>query len=246
MRKSLALIGRELVAYFSSPLAYVVLTAFLFFNGLVFWMIIAFLNDPRTQAMQPLKLMFGGTIYFWLFLIFVVSVITMRLLSEERRSGTLEVLLTAPVTEGQVVITKFIAAFIFYLFLWLPTLVYVVILASYSRIDLHIVATGYLGIALLGVLFTAVGLFTSALTRNQIVAAIFGFAILIVLFSIGLLEQLATAPALKGALGYMNLWDHMDDFSKGLVDTRHLVYPISLAGLFLFLAIKALEAKKWR
>ncbi len=246
MRKSLALVQRELVAYFSSPLAYVVLTAFLFFNGYVFWLITSFLNDPRTQAMAPLKLMFGGTIFFWLFLLFVVPVITMRLLAEERRTGTLEVLLTAPVSEAQVVIAKFIAAFIFYLFLWLPTVVYVIILASYSSIDPYPVAAGYLGIALLGVLFTAVGLLTSALTRNQIVAAIFAFAVLVVLFSIGLLEQLATAPALKGALGYMNLWDHMDDFSKGLVDTRHVVYDLSLAGLFLFLATKALEAKKWR
>jgi ABC-2 type transport system permease protein len=246
MRKSLALIQRELVAYFSSPLAYVVLTAFLFFNGYVFWLITAFLNDPRTQAMAPLKLMFGGTIFFWLFLLFVVPVITMRLLAEERRTGTLEVLLTAPISEGQVVIAKFVAALIFYLFLWLPTVVYVIILASHSSIDPGPVAAGYLGIALLGVLFASVGLLTSALTRNQIVAAIFAFAVLVVLFSIGLLEQLATAPALKSALSYMNLWDHMDDFSRGLVDTRHVVYDISLAGLFLFLATKALEARKWR
>jgi len=246
MRKTLALIARELVAYFSSPLAYVVLTAFLFFNGYVFWLIVAFLNDPRTQAMAPLKLMFGGTIFFWLFLLFLVPVITMRLLSEERRTGTLEVLLTAPVSEAQVVIAKYIAAVLFYAFLWLPTVVYVVILGSYSTIDLGPVLAGYLGILLLGIVFSAVGLLTSALSRNQIVAAIFAFAVLIVLFSVGLVEQLATAPALKSALGYMNLWDHMDDFAKGLVDTRHVVYTVSLAGLFLFFATKALEAKKWR
>jgi|YNPBryunderm2012_1023409.scaffolds.fasta_scaffold08591_3 ABC-2 type transport system permease protein len=246
MRKTLALIYRELVAYFSSPLAWVVLTAFLFFNGYVFWLITAYLNDPRTQAMTPLKLFFGGTIFFWLFLLFVVPVITMRLLAEERRSGTLEVLLTAPVSEGQVVMGKFLAAFIFYLFLWLPTVVYVVILKQYAAIDLYKVASGYLGIALLGVLFAAVGLFTSAFTRNQIVAAIFAFAVLVVLFSVGLMEQLTTNPALKGVLGYMNLWDHMDDFARGLVDTRRIVYQLSLAGLFLFLTVKVVEAWKWR
>ena len=246
MRKSLALVRRELMAYFSSPLAYVVLTAFLFFNGYVFWLIIAFLNDPRTQAMAPLRLMFGGTLFFWLLLLFVVPVITMRLLAEERRTGTLEVLLTSPVSEGQVVIAKFVAALIFYLFLWLPTVVYVLILGSYSSIDPGPVGAGYLGLALLGVLFAAIGLLTSALTRNQIVAAIFAVALLMVLFSTGLLEQLATSPSLKSALSYMNLWDHMDDFARGLVDTRHVVYDLSLAGLFLFLATKALEAKKWR
>ena len=125
MRKLAALVHRELLAYFSSPLAYVILTAFLFINGYVFYLIVAFLNDPRTQAMAPLRLIFGGTIFFWLFLLFVVPVITMRLLAEERRSGTLEVLLTSPVSEGQVVMGKFLAAFVFYLFLWLPTWVYV-------------------------------------------------------------------------------------------------------------------------
>ncbi len=246
MRKLLALVQRELLAYFSSPLAYVVLTAFLFINGYVFYLIVAFLNDPRVQAMAPLKLMFGGTIFFWLYLLFVVPVITMRLLAEERRTGTLEVLLTSPVSEGQVVIGKFLAALVFYLFLWLPTLVYVWIVASHAKIDFGPVATGYLGIALLGVMFLSVGLFTSALVRNQIVAAILAFAVLVVVFSLGLVENLASGAALKGALGYMNLWSHMDDFAKGIVDTRHVVYDLSLTGLFLFLAGKALEASKGR
>jgi len=243
MRKTLALVRRELVAYFSSPLAYVVLTAFLFFNGYVFWLIMSYLNDPRTQAMAPLKLFFGGTIFFWLFMLFIVPVITMRLLAEERRSGTLEVLLTSPVSEGQVVFGKFLAAF---LFLWVPTVVYVLILASYTSIDPYPVLSGYLGIALLGVLFSAVGILTSALAKNQIVAAVFAFALMIVLFSLGLVEQLVTTPWLKGALGYMNLWEHMDDFSRGLVDTRRIVYQLSLAALSLFLATKALEASKGR
>jgi ABC-2 type transport system permease protein len=246
MRKLFALIQRELLAYFSSPLAYVVLTAFLFINGYVFYLIVAFLNDPRTQAMAPLKLIFGGTIFFWLYLLFVVPVITMRLLAEERRSGTLEVLLTSPVSAGQVVAGKFIAAFVFYLFLWLPTWVYVWILRSHAAIDFGPVWAGYLGIALLGLLFLSVGLLTSALVRNQIIAAILAFAVLVIVFSIGLVENLATGQALKGALGYMNLWNHMDDFAKGIVDTRHIVYNLSLAGLFLFLATKALEASKGR
>jgi ABC-2 type transport system permease protein len=246
MRKLVALVQRELLAYFSSPLAYVVLTAFLFINGYVFYLIVAFLNDPRTQAMAPLKLIFGGTIFFWLYLLFVVPVITMRLLAEERRAGTLEVLLTSPVSEGQVVIAKFLAAFVFYLFLWLPTWIYVGILASSTTIDFGPVWAGYLGIALLGMLFLSVGLLTSALVRNQIIAAILAFAVLIVVFSLGLVENLANGAAIKGALGYMNLWNHMDDFAKGIVDSRHVVYDLSLTGLFLFLATKALEASKGR
>lgn len=246
MRKSWALVWRELIAYFSSPLAYVVMTAFLFINGYVFWLIMAYLNDPRTQAMAPFKLLFGGTIFFWLIVLFLVPVITMRLLAEERRSGTLEVLLTSPVTEAQVVIAKFISAFIFYLVLWVPTLTYVGILAAHSQLDWGPVAAGYVGIATLGAMFLSVGLFTSALVRNQILAAVLAFSLLLVVFSLGLVEGLVNAQALKGILGYMNLWSHMDDYSRGIFDTRHLVYTLSVSGLFLFLATKALEASKGR
>jgi ABC-2 type transport system permease protein len=141
---------------------------------------------------------------------------------------------------------KFLAAFLFYLFLWAPTLVYVAILASHARIDYGPVVSGYLGIALLGMLFLSIGLLTSALVRNQIVAAILAFAVLVVVFSLGLVENLVSGAVTKGILGYMNLWNHMDDFARGIVDTRHLVYTVTLAGLFLFLATKALEASKGR
>ncbi len=246
MRKLVALVRRELISYFSSPLAYVILTAFLFVNGYVFYLIVAYLNDPRTPPMAAFKLLFGGTIFFWLMLLFVLPVTTMRLLAEERRTGTLEVLLTSPVSEDQVVLGKFLAAFVFYLFLWLPTVVYVAILAQHSKIDPLPVLAGYLGIALLGILFLSIGTLTSALVRNQIIAAILAFAILVVVFSIGLVENLASGAALKGLLGYMNLWEHMDDFGKGIVDTRHVIYDLSLSGLFLVLATKALEASKGR
>ena len=144
------------------------------------------------------------------------------------------------------VIGKFLASLVFYLFLWAPTLVYVAILASHAKIDYGPVASGYLGIALLGTMFLSVGLLTSALVRNQIVAAILAFAVLVVVFSLGLIENLVTGTLAKGILGYMNLWNAMDDFARGILDTRHVVYPASLAGLFLFLATKALEASKGR
>ncbi len=246
MRKVGALVQRELQAYFSSPLAYVVLTAFLLYNGFWFWIIVSYLNRPDTMAMAPLKLIFGGTVFFWFFLLFILPVMTMRLLAEERRSGTLEVLLTSPLSEAQVVIGKFLGAFVFYLVLWLPTVVYPAILASYSAIDWHVVASSYLGIALLGLPFMAIGLLTSALTRNQILAALLAFVVLAMLFAVPILENLVLAQELKGVLSYMSLWDHMDDFAKGIVDTRHFVFHVSVAAFFLFLATKALEASKGR
>ncbi len=247
MRKVLAILRRELVAYFSSPLAYIVMTAFLLLQGYIFYLIVSYLNRPQTMAMTPLRLFFGGTIFFWLFLLFVVPVITMRLIAEERRSGTIETLLTAPVTEGQVITGKFLSALAFYVILWLPTVVYVIILRQHSSVDLGPVAAGYLGVLLLGFLFLGVGTFTSTLTNNQLIAAILAFAAMVALFSVGLIQQLlVSSSALKSVLEYMNLWTQMDDFAKGIVDSRHVVYTLSTGIFFLFLATKSLEVKKWR
>jgi ABC-2 type transport system permease protein len=246
MRKTWAIVRRELIAYFSSPLAYIVMTAFLLMQGYIFYLIVSFLNNPQTPAMTPLRLFFGGTIFFWLFLLFVVPVITMRLIAEERRSGTIEVLMTSPVNEVQVVAGKFAAALIFYISLWLPTILYVVVLKRNSEIDLGPVVAGYIGVLLLGFLFLAVGTLASTLSDNQLIAAIIAFAAMVALFSIGLVEQLLSASFLKDALAYMNLWTQMDDFARGIVDSRHVVYQLSVGVLFLFLATKSLEVKKWR
>jgi ABC-2 type transport system permease protein len=247
MRKTWAIVRRELIAYFSSPLAYIVMTAFLLMQGYIFYLIVSFLNNPQTPAMTPLRLFFGGTIFFWLFLLFVVPVITMRLIAEERRSGTIEVLLTSPVTEAQVVVGKFAAAMAFYIALWLPTVLYVVVLNRHSDIDLGPVLSGYLGILLLGFLFLSVGTLASTFTDNQLIAAIIAFAAMIALFSLGLVDQLLISSSpIKSALAQMNLWTQMDDFAKGIVDTRHVVYQLSAGVLFLFMATKSLEVKKWR
>jgi len=246
MRKTWAIVRREHIAYFSSPLAYIVMTAFLLMQGYIFYLIVSFLNNPQTPAMTPLRLFFGGTIFFWLFLLFVVPVITMRLIAEERRSGTIEVLLTSPVNEMQVVLAKFAAALAFYIALWLPTLLYVLVLTRHSEIDLGPVLAGYVGVLLLGFLFLAVGTFTSTLTNNQLIAAIIAFAAMVLFFSIGLVEQLVMSSTFKAVLGHMNLWTQMDDFAKGIVDSRHVIYQLSVGMLFLFLAAKSLEVKKWR
>lgn len=237
---------RELRAYFFSPLAYVVLFFFLVINGFIFATIISYLNDPRAPAGPPLNVFFGGTIYFWLILLFLGPLLTMRLLAEELKSGSIEVLMTAPVTEGQVVAGKYLAALTFYLFLWLPTLAYVGIIAYFESVDWGPVAAGYLGILGIGALFLAVGTLASAMTKNQLVAGIITFALLILLFSFGLLENLFTQERARQVFGYLNLWDHMDEFAKGIVDSRRVVYYLSATLFFLFLTSRALEDRKWR
>lgn len=246
MKGALATLSRELRAYFFSPLAYAILTLFLLVNGFIFWVIVSFLSDPRARIGAPLELFFGQTVYFWLVLLCIVPVLTMRLLAEERKSGTIEVLMTAPVTETQVVLGKYFAALLFYLCLWLPTLVYVAIIARHADVDPGPVAAGYLGVLGVGALFLAVGVFASSVARNQIVAAVLTFALLVLLFSCGLLANLVTGEVLKKAFAYLDLWQHMDDFAKGLVDTRRLVYYVSGSAFFLFLATRALAANKWR
>lgn len=246
MSAMIATLQRELQAYFLSPLAYVVLTVFLLINGFVFWLIVSFLSDPRAAFGAPLELFFGQTFFFWLVLLFVVPVLTMRLISEERRSGTIEVLMTAPVTEGQIVIGKYLAAMLFYMALWAPTVVYALVIDRYGELDWGPVAAGYLGVVGIGALFLAVGVFATTLTRSQLVAALITFLILMPLFTFGLLESLTNSATLKEVFGYLDVWQHMDEFGKGIVDTRRLVYYVSASLLLLFLAARSLELKKWR
>ncbi|HEV8241039.1 MAG TPA: ABC transporter permease subunit [Thermoanaerobaculia bacterium] len=245
MRGVIATMERELRSYFLSPLGWVVATGFLFFNGLAFQTILDYLNNPQAPAsMTPLDFFFGGTLFFWLAMLFVGPVLTMRLLSEERRSGTLEMLLTAPITEGQVVIGKYLGAFLFFVFLWLPTLIYVALLAKKLPLDWGPIGASYIGTLGIGAMFLAIGVFTSAVTRNQVVAAVFSFALTFLAFLPAFLEFLVNDPKMRDALGYLNLYQHMDDFSKGIVDSRRLVYYLSVSAFFLFLASRAVEAGK--
>ena len=243
MRKFLAIVGREWRAYFFSPLAYVILAAFLLMNGLIFYAIVSYLNAPGASKGQALPYLFTNT-YFWIFNLFVVPVIAMRLFAEERKSGTIETLLTSPVSEAEAVLAKFTGALGFFLTLWAPTLVYVWILRSQTPIDFGPVAAGYLAILLIGSYFLSVGVFASTLTKNQIVAAILTFGMLIPIFSAGLAESMINDPKKREILSYFNLWDHMEEFARGVVDTRRVVYYLSGTALFLFLSTLMLAAKK--
>lgn len=236
---------RELRAYFVSPLAYVVLFFFLTINGIVFSLIVSHLADPRAPAGRPFDFFFNG-FPFWVLLLFVVPVITMRLIAEERRSGSIEVLMTAPVSEGQVVAGKYLAALVFYAFLWAPTVLYAVLVERWSDVDWGILGAGYLGVLLIGGFFLAVGVLASTLARNQIVAAVVAFAVILALFFVAFLTGLVDDPGLQEVLAYISVLDHMGELSRGIVDTRRLVYYASGIVLFLFAASRALEDRKWR
>jgi ABC-2 type transport system permease protein len=240
--KLFAIVAREWRAYFLSPLAYVILTAYMFLNGLIFWRIVVFLSSPGAPRERFLSLMFTNT-YFWIFTLFIVPIITMRLIAEERKTGTLELLLTSPVSETTVVVGKFLGALGFFLVVWIPSLVFILYLRTQTAVDLGSVASGFVGIILIGAYFIAIGIFASTLAKNQIVAAILTFAMLIPIFSVGLFQS-GVDPSRQNVVDYLNMWDHMDEFSRGVMDTRRLVYYLSGMALFLFLSSVVLSSKK--
>jgi gliding motility-associated transport system permease protein len=192
-----------------------------------------------------MQFFFGGTILYWVSVILAVSVLPMRLLAEERKAGTLETLLTAPVREFEVVVGKYLAALAFYTLLWLPELAYVGLLWRYAgRPDLGPIAAGYLGSFLVGAALLAWGVLASALTRNQIIAAVLAFVFSFILLLAGIGQDFAQAEWLRDTLGYVHLFKSMDDFSRGVVDTRHIVFLLSLTVLGLYSSVKVLELKK--
>lgn len=248
-RRVLALAQRELIAIFLSPIAYVVIAIFLLLNGAMFYLIVkAFSAEPGTEGSVFAIFIGKFNILAWIFVLLTAPAITMRLFAEERRSGTIESLFSAPVAEFEAVIGKFLAGYVFYVCLWLPTVIYPIILFKFSSPDWRPMATGYLGVALVGAMFIAVGELTSALTRNQIVAYMSGAAILLVLFLAGLLLPIVVkGDTPTRILEYFDLWKHIgEDFAEGIVDSRHVVYYLSVTVFTLFLATRVIESRKWR
>jgi len=244
---ALTIAKREIATYFLSPVAYVVTVVWLVWCGLQFYLLAGvFASAPNLSASaSPLSAFFGGSVLFFIPLLVFAPVLTMRLLAEERHTGTLESLLTAPVTSAHVVIGKYLAALVFWVGLWVPTLMYVWITSQFGRIDMGAVLASYLGVLGIGLYYMAIGLAMSALAKNQIVAALLTFMLLSGLFAVGLLSFVDTFADYRDAIDYLSLWGHMQSFSKGIVDTRFVVFDLTLAGLFLYLAWRALDGRSW-
>ncbi|MDB4965544.1 MAG: ABC-type uncharacterized transport system [Myxococcales bacterium] len=251
--KTLAIARRELGAYLFSPVSYLVMTLFLLVQGYSFWLFLSILNSRPTQHGAVMQYFFGGTVLFWLFVMFLAAVLTMRLVAEERRSGTLEPLLTAPIAEASVIVGKYLGAIAFYVALWVPTLLYVIMLRAYAPAgaapDGGPIAAGYLGTWLVSASALAIGLFFSTLTRNQILAAVLSFVTLAMLLLLGPLGRMVTTPAVAAVLKYIDLFGHMEEFGRGIVDSRRVVYHLGWVALALFAATRALAAGRatsWR
>jgi ABC-2 type transport system permease protein len=254
MLATLSLIRREFAAYFLSPIAYVVMAVFLAVTGHLFYLTMAQLTAAGPKGVEfPMQLMLGDE-KFWLVFLFIPPLLTMRLFAEERGSGTLEMLMTAPVYDWQVVLSKYIACFAFYVVLWLPTLVYLPVLTALNwktwgtSIDPWPVVSSYLGLALAGAMFLALGLFVSSLVRSQMVAALVALFLSLGFIVAGIWRpEMDTGSRLYQVLFFFSVPLHFHrDFSRGLIDTRHLVLYASVALFCLFLTVRSLESRRWR
>jgi ABC-2 type transport system permease protein len=251
MGRYLVLVRRDLSAYFLSLTGYVILSAALFLMGLSFVVLLVRLQEEPTP--MPVTELFYVTQFFWLILVLSTPIITMRLFALEKFSGTYETLMTTPVTDVQVVASKFTAAMVFYMVMWLPLLGCIAIVRHYSgdqhSFDAGTVAATYTGVLLLGGLFISLGCLASSLTQSQVTAGMLSLVFGASVFLLGFVADQAPNPAAPWqaeVLAGFNFFEQMHDFARGVIDTRPVVLLLSLTFLALFLTLRVVESRRWK
>jgi ABC-2 type transport system permease protein len=255
VRGWLPVFKKEMRLYFGSPVAYAVGTFFLFLAALFFTPnFLQYADLSMRSAMQPqmgqslnaTETILRPLVYnMAVVLLFFIPMLTMRLFAEEKRSGTMELLLTYPLRDGEVLAGKFLAALALYASILALTVTYPIIVAWFTRIEWGAVLTGYLGLLLVGAAFLSIGLFVSSLTENQIVAGFGALAVLLTLWLLGWFADSAQGT-LRIVIQQAAIIEHMESFAKGVLDTKDLVYYLSVTAFALFLTLRSLESKRWR
>jgi len=235
VRNTATIALKELRSYLTSPMAYIVTCIFLVLTGFFFSI------NPATYFETSIR---GFLETGSLLLLLLASVLTMRLLAEERKMGTIELLLTAPVRDSEIIVGKFLGSLFILLAMLALTLYYPILLIGFGDPDLGPIGTGYLGLFLLGCSTLAVGIFASSLSSNQIVSAVVAGGILFALWFLGWAAGYFP-EALGEVIGYFSLSYYFPDFMRGIIDTRGIIYYLSITVLFLFLAIRSLENSRW-
>jgi ABC-2 type transport system permease protein len=248
----LAIAHKELKSYFSTPIAYIVIGFFALLFGYFFYAMLVIFNqqslqfggeggamDINQQLIRPLFLNAS------VILLFVLPLITMRTYSEEKRSGTIELLLTSPVSDFEIIIGKFLGAMTLYAAMLGITLIHVALLFSYGNPEWKVVVTGYAGLLLMGGCFISVGLLISSMTKNQIVSGMVTFAVFLLLWVINWIASF-TGPTTQSVLNYLSITDHFDDFTRGILDTKHLIYYFSVMSFGLFLTSRSVDTERWK
>lgn len=255
MSNILAIAQKELRSYFASPIAYVLIGLFALVFGYFYVTVLHYFvrqsmqmgqfgmgpgpMNINQQMIRPLLLNASVII------LFMMPMLTMRTYAEEKRSGTIELLLTSPLTDLQIIVGKFLGAMALYAAMLLVTMIYIGILFVYGNPEWRPIATGYLGLLLLGGCFISVGLLISSVTKNQIVAGIITFVVFLLLWVISWIGSLA-GPGAEKILTYLSITEHLDDFIKGVIDTKHVVYYLSFMIFGLFLTAKSVDSERWR
>jgi ABC-2 type transport system permease protein len=254
MNNILAIAHKELKAYFASPIAYVVIGLFALLFGWFYYALLVFFDRQSMQMMGfggPQTVNINEQLIRPLFLnasvivLFVLPMITMRTYAEEKRSGTIELLLTSPLTDFQIIMGKFLGAMALYASMLAVTLIHVGVLFVYGNPEWLPVVTGYLGLLLMGGCFIAVGLLISSLTKNQIVAGMLTFGVFLMLWVINWIASF-TGPTTQAVLNYLSITNHLDDFTRGIIDTQHLIYYLSFIAFGLFLTARSVDTERWR
>ncbi|MGH7314137.1 MAG: ABC transporter permease subunit [Candidatus Rokuibacteriota bacterium] len=246
---------KDMRLYFTSPIAWVILTIFTLITGYFFYSIFAYYTLASMQSMMnPMmarEMSVTDSVLRPLFsnisviLLLLMPLVTMRLFAEERRSGTIELLLTYPVRDGAVLVGKYLAALAMYGVMLALTLVYPAVVLYFARVEWGVLATGYLGLLLMGATFLAVGIFASSLTENQIVASIITFGVLLIFWVIGWSADYA-GGIWGRVLSHISLLEHFDSFAKGVLDTKDILYYVNFTIVALFLTLRSLEARRWK
>lgn len=248
LRVAWATCKRELYAYALSPISYLLAALFLIVQGYSFWLLCQTLTGTRSPSGAVLAYFFGGTLLYYLFLLFLVALLTMRLFAEERQRGALDLLLSTAMPEGALLCGKFLGAFGFYLALWLPTLGYVALLGLYTGqaggLDGGALIGGYLGTLLLGWSALSIGVLSSVLATSPLLSAALTFVLLSLLLLGGLVGDLSDwSPRIEALLAYGNLFQHMDELARGILDSRRIVYHLSLGAAALVFATRWLRIR---
>jgi ABC-2 type transport system permease protein len=254
VRNVLAIAGRELRAYFASPVAYFVVGLFALLFG---WFFYNYLVIFAQQSMGMGQFGQGGAVNVnqmmirpllfnvGVMVLFFLPMVTMRSFAEEKRAGTFELLLTSPVTDFQIVFGKFLGAMGLYALMLAVTLLDIALLFWFGNPEWRQVATSYLGMLLMGGAFVSIGLFYSSVTRSQIVAIALTFATLLFLWVINWASDTA-GPVTRAIVSALSITDRFEDFSKGVIDTKHVIYYLSFITFGLFLTVRSVDSERWR
>jgi ABC-2 type transport system permease protein len=239
---------RELFAFFVTPLAWVLITVFLLVQGMHFLLLVDhFAGQTQIASDQtPLQAFFGNTVLLYLVLFLLIPAMTMRLFAEERRAGTIETLLTAPVSSTAVVLAKYAAVLSTYAVMWAPTVLYIVILGRSGAVDWHVAGACYLGVGLVGGGYLSLGLLMSALSKSQFLALVLTALIILGLFILGIGEFVTReGSTMHQVCQHVSIWAHMNDFANGVVDSRRLVFYGTLIVLPIFLTVRVVDSWRW-